>query len=442
MWSRLAAILVVGYFCWGRSFAYLGFPPLHLFIGEIVLFAFLLFKPPAGTTRWVWAALKHPNIRQYRVAFLVLFCFGVFQVLRGILIGHSAALAIRDLALNYYPLYFFLGAWAGTQHTDFLPKILRTVAWISGIYGVIYIAVLNHIAWHYPGVASEVQPVPLFGLPQFSGVILLGLLCFERSLRRMLVPMILNASVLVGMVIRAEWLGLTLGLIIWAKLTNNLKKLAYGVAVLAAIGAVLYITDFTYEAPEARGGTISVRAIAGRVIAPISPDVAADYTDEAATHEGTAVWRTLFWYAVWSSVHENVSSTLLGLGYGYPLNHFVPDVDDDATRTPHNVFFLELAYGGWIGVLVFSFFQFQLARLLWRVYKMTGQPYGFVFWWAILAFALFTPFFETPYGAIPFYIIVGCACAPLLLSEEKFLSTAGNPINGPRNVPQVQEAVI
>ncbi|HJX84967.1 MAG TPA: hypothetical protein VJ723_11535, partial [Candidatus Angelobacter sp.] len=148
------------------------------------------------------------------------------------------------------------------------------------------------------------------------------------------------------------------------------------------------------------------------IIAPLNPDLAADYTDDVAEHAGTVAFRTIFWYNVWSSVHENTTTALFGLGYGYPLNEFVA-YEDEATRTPHNVFFLELGFTGWIGVLIFAFFQYQLVRLLWRVYKMTGQPYGFVFWVAALGFALFTPYFEVPQGAIPFFIIIGCACSPL-----------------------------
>jgi hypothetical protein len=57
-------------------------------------------------------------------------------------------------------------------------------------------------------------------------------------------------------------------------------------------------------------------------------------------------------------------------------------------------------------------FQAELARLLWKTWKRTNQPFGILFWITSIVFACFTAFFETPYGAIPFYLTVGCAIAP------------------------------
>ena len=45
IWPGVAGFLFTGYLAMARSFAYLGVPPL--FIGEIVLGAFLLLKPRA-----------------------------------------------------------------------------------------------------------------------------------------------------------------------------------------------------------------------------------------------------------------------------------------------------------------------------------------------------------------------------------------------------------
>ena len=51
-WVKMASFLILGYFVMGRTFAYLGIPPLHIFIGEIVLGSFLLLGPE--TTRGQW----------------------------------------------------------------------------------------------------------------------------------------------------------------------------------------------------------------------------------------------------------------------------------------------------------------------------------------------------------------------------------------------------
>jgi hypothetical protein len=396
----------------GRSFAYLGIPPLHVFIGEIVLFSFLLFAPRCSGVRWTRVALKQESFRRYRKAFLIFFFYGIFEVVRGIASGYPLLLAIRDLALNYYPFYFLLGLWVGVSEPEYLARTLRFAAWMNGIYGFLFVLVLSRIPWSFRG--EGVEPVFVFGWPTFSGVIILGLLAFERDLRKVWIPLLLNSVALIGMLIRAEWLAFAVGLVIWAWATKKLGRLAVAAGVLAGIFILMYIANFTYEGPETRGGRISARDIVGRAIAPMNPDLASDYTTDVQQFEDTAVWRTLYWVAVWSAVHENRKTALFGLGYGFPLNELVSDLINNTARTPHNLFFFLLAYTGWIGVIVFGVFQWELGRLLWQSYRITGQPYPIIFWIAILSFAGFFPLFETPYGAIPFFVIVGCGCAPLL----------------------------
>jgi len=421
-WVRIATFILVGYLCMGRSFAYLGIPAWHLFIGEVVLFSFLLFPPRCSGERWTRAALKQASFRRYHKASMVLLLYGVFEVLSGAASGYSLLVAIRDLALNYYPFYFLLGLWVGFREPEYLAKTLRFGAWFTGIYGVLFVLFLSRVPWPFPGVPEGVEPVPIFGQPSFSGLIILGLLAFQPDLRKVRILLVLNSVALVGMLIRAEWLAFAVGLAVWARATRNLRRLAVAGGIVTCIFVLMYITNFTYEGPETRGGTISARDIVGRVIAPLNPDLAADYTVDVHQFEGNVVFRTSFWVAIWSAVHDSVKTSLLGLGYGFPLNELVPYLLDSATRTPHNLFFLLLGFGGWLGVLVFGFFQWELARLLWQSYKITGQPYPIVFWIAILTFTAFTPFFETPQGAIPFFLIAGCACAPLLRPTEPDLS--------------------
>src|SRR5579862_3236461 len=125
-----------------RSFAYWGIPPIHLFVGEIVLGCFLLFGPLNKNRRWLWAAIKHPRLNRFTRVFFIFLGYGFFQVLHGIAAGHPVVDALRDLAFNYYPIYFFLGMWIGLQDKQYLPQLIRSVAWVNGVYGLLFVFVL------------------------------------------------------------------------------------------------------------------------------------------------------------------------------------------------------------------------------------------------------------------------------------------------------------
>jgi hypothetical protein len=106
---------------------------------------------------------------------------------------------------------------------------------------------------------------------------------------------------------------------------------------------------------------------------------------------------------------------LIGPGYGYLLRNLVNYLKDlGEIRTPHNVFFYALGYSGWVGVVLFFSLQATVGSLVWRAYRLTGQPFGLAFWAAALLSAFFGNVMETPSGAIPFYLTLGLIIGPTL----------------------------
>jgi hypothetical protein len=431
-WAEIAAFLVVGYFSMSRSFAYLGVPQLSLFVGEIVLGYFLVCGPGTSRGRWPWIAMKAPALKSVVRVFSLLFAYGIFQVFRGISTGYPPMTAVRDLAFNYYPLYLFLGVFVGLRSPGFLPKLVRLLAWFNGIYGVAYILFFSTVPWTIPGVSANVVAVPLFGEPFGSAIVLLGLLAFEPDLWSVWHLFLLNVFVLLGMQIRGEWLAFGVGLLLWGWLAKRLRQFGLAGAFLLFFFILMFALDVRIQGPEVRGaGVISARDIVGRVIAPVAPDLAAEYTDNYQTASDTTLWRTIWWAEIFISVHATPVRAILGYGYGFPLGDLVPYLEGQFIRTPHNFFLYALGYGGWLGVALFFAFQIALAKLLWRGWQRTGQPFGFLFWAACLVLASFTAFFETPYGAIPFYLIVGCAIAPAVCSQDgAALAAQGSLLKG------------
>jgi hypothetical protein len=405
VWSLLAAALLIGYLSMTRSFAYLGLPQAKLFIGEVALGAFMLLQSRAVFGCWLAALVQPTPLSGVAWGLFLFLGYGLFELLHGLTMGHRPVTALQNLAFNYYPFYLFLGLWLGVQQPTFLPRIIRLLAWCIGLYGTLYILILHRVPWTIPGTNG----VPLFSGPGGAGLVLLGLLAFERDLIRVWPLLLLNGFVMLGLQVRAEWLGLLVGLLIWGWMSGHLYRLAIGCMAIVFILGAMYVGDVHLPSPRGRSAGISVQEIVGRGLAPLDPESAIRYSNRAEGYAGTVSWRTTWWQAIWQMVHEQPWRMLIGYGYGFPLGDLVPYLHGDEIRTPHNVFFYALAYGGWVGVGVFFCFQSVLAWLLWKAHRRTGQSFGLSYWGMALTAGFFSNFFEAPFGAIPLYVLLGLA---------------------------------
>jgi hypothetical protein len=420
-WSRMAGFLVVGYLSMKRSFAYLGVPPI--FIGEIALAAFLLLKPRVALGTWATSLLRPSPLNALGLTLLLFMSYGVWQVGRGVLGGTDIIYTLKFFIFNYYALYLFLAIWVGVHAPDFLRKLIRVVAWVNGIYGLLFIVALRYVPLSIPGFAAA--DVPLFSAPAGQVVAILGLICFERNLRAVWFVLLLNMMVTLVWQVRSDWLALALGTFTWGLLTGRLSRVVgIGMAAVAVLG-MMEIADI--RLPGRNQADVSFSENLARIIAPIDLNLAKELSPNATKHAGTAEWRELWWEAIWRSVHSTPMLAAFGHGYGFDLFGLAPQAvrdgqEDDGVRTPHSVFYYALGYTGWVGVVLFGLLQFTILRLLWRSYRLTGQPVGVVFWVMAIAAAFFEGSFDAPYKAIPFYLLVGMAMAPALLSATESLN--------------------
>jgi hypothetical protein len=413
IWRKVAGILIVGYLSMTRSFAYLGVPPL--FIGEIVLGAFVLLKPRVALGTLATSLLRRSPLSALSLAFLVFILYGIWQVGRGVLEGSSLLYALKFFVFNYYAIYLFYGIWIGLQYPGSLRKLVRAIALVSGIYSLIWMLLLKDLMIYLPG-----SHVALFGVPSGGAVAILGLLCFERDLRVVWPVLALNIMVTLALQARASWLGVAVGMLVWGLLTGRLGRiLGMGLVALAVIGMI----ELSGLQLGVGGRAISMAEVLGRVVAPIDLELAKELTPNATKHASTAEWRELWWERIWISVHSAPMLEAFGHGYGFDLFGLAPESvrggqEEWDVRTPHSVFYYALGYTGWIGVILFAGFQFTILRLAWRAYRLSGQTAAVVFWAMGIAMACFEAGFETPYKAIPFYLLVGMAMEPALQSKE------------------------
>jgi hypothetical protein len=407
IWPWIAGFLLLGYLTMGRSFAYLGIPPI--FIGEIVLAAFLLLKPRIALGTWAASLLRPSPLNGLGLTLLAFMAYGLWQVGRGVLGGYPVVHTLKFFTFNYYTLYLFMGIWIGLHTPDFLPKLIRVIAWVNGIYGVIYIVALRDVAAYIPGTE-----VPLFSAPVAQVVVILGLLCFERDLRAVWFVLLLNIVVTLVWQVRAEWAGLALGILAWGFLAGRIGRvIAIGMAGLAVLG-MIELADIRLVG---RNTEVSLSETVARAIAPIDKDLARKLSPYAAYHAGTAEWREIWWDAIWRSVHSRPMLEAFGHGYGFPLITVAPkdaQKNNEDDRTPHSVFYYALGYTGWVGVALYGALQFAIVGLLWRAYRLGGTPAGLVFWVMAMVRVSFEEGFETPFKAIPFYLLWGMTMAAAL----------------------------
>ena len=426
VWPKVVGFLLIGYLALGRSFAYLGVPPL--FIGELVLASFLLLKPRVLLGTWTASILRPSPLNEFGLAMLVFMAYGLWQLGRGILGGSSVTFTLKFFVFNYYTLYIFLGLWIALHAPGFLPRAVRLLGWINGIYGLVYILALRYVDTLIPG-----SNVPLFSPPAGQVIVVLGLLCFERNLRAVWPILLLNIVVTLVWQVRAEWLGLGLGIIAWGFLTGRLGRVtALGVAGLALIGLIELAG---INLPGRNGEAMSLAENLARIIAPIDLELAKQFSPNAAYHAGTAEWRELWWEQIWISAHSTPMLEAFGHGYGFDLFGLAPPevrAGQGELRTPHNLFFFCLGYMGWVGVVLVAWLQVTIIRLLWRSYALAGDPSGLVFWVMAMARAFFEEGFETPFKAIPFYLLWGMAMAPGLaasrLPRTRLAAAAARPV--------------
>lgn len=410
----LVAGLVVGYLSMSRSFAHWGIGPVY--VGEIALALILIGRPQSLIGGWLRSIVRPHTFTPLAWCMFISLAYGAVQATRGMFLGHNKLVTLQTVVFHVYPFFFFVGAWVGARRPAALRQTLRALAWVVGCYGMIYLLVLSPAGWTDALEGTEEGYVGLFGQPYGAAVALLGLLCFEPRWMRDGLPLVLNAAVLLAMQVRAAWLSFAIGVSLWAALSGRIGQLLAVFGILAALFGVALIADVEFPAASGRDDTVTARNLVGRFLAPLSPELAREFSDHVDFYTATVDWRTMWWKEIYGMVQETPTRAVIGPGYGYPIWELHPlRIGQDTLRTPHNVFVFALGYTGWLGVAIFYTLQLALLGVMWKAYRRSGQPFGLCCQVLMLTWAHFDNLFETPFGAIPLYLLTGLAAAPLAL---------------------------
>jgi len=397
-------VLICGYLTFGRSFAYLGIPPL--FIGEY----FIARSLYVNHRRWIQRFLDDLfQMRLLAAGVGLTILWGLFEVMRSFVHGNTPTVdIIKTFAFNYYTIVLFIGMAYGADIT--MPSFLRfwkRFAYFYCAYGIAQMA-FSDFGWQLPWAG-----VLIFNDPSIAALVPVGILALWPYLADWklkypvlfvsVLPMLYNPG-------RGAMLSMMVGVACVAMVS---VQRVFTVAMIC-VGLVVTLSIVGPMIPGGRVEVLDPVFPISRLVATFDEDAAVRMLREAGYHaqadewayvaRGTANWRKTIWEGVVSSL-DTTKLQLIGHGHGTDLSRFTPHGED--IRTPHNFVIFAIFYTGAIGL---GFFCLLIAGILMRGYyiperNMRALLFALVLMMCMLA--VVGNMFETPAGAIPFYLLCG-----------------------------------
>jgi hypothetical protein len=409
--------LLVGYAFFGRSFAYLGAPPLYM--GEIVLaigVLALIFGSGLGTALrsplvWLWlvlavwgAARTVPYIDQYGIDALrdaVLWGYGAFALLVVAFLDRSGQL---PLTCQWFARWLQWFTW------------WAPISWVVTTFGGSRVPVL-------PGTSTPIVEFnPSCMAVHHAGIAAFLLLDLHRDGTGIARPRARHSELFrwvvwfVGFCVIASWTRggavaalSSIVIVLVARPTAARKVGMLGVLALAATLAFTAL-DLSFDTGGYRG-KISPKEIAANFTSIFK-------TDHAAYRDGNKSWRLEWWDKI---LGYTVHGDLFWVGKGFGVN--LADDDgfqvkaDHSLRSPHNGHLSYLARAGVPGVALWLLLQvgfgFTLVHAYLRARRARNEWWQrldiwiLAYWMAFLVNAAFDVFLEGPQGGIWFWSIFG-----------------------------------
>jgi hypothetical protein len=396
--------LAMGYSTFGRSFAYLGVPPL--FIGEL----FLVGSMYKNRGNWL-GRFVNGSMRGHLLPLSIMMCvlWGLFEVARPVLSGAPVKDALRTCAFNYYPVFLLVGIAIGREMAlgQFL-NFWKLFGAFYAVYSIVY-AVLGQIV-----VAPWRGDTFLFNPPALAGMVPVGTMALWGHLRGWgwkwiilplsMIPLAFSSG-------RGAVLGLIVGVLAIAAMSVRRFFLVMG--LMTALFVAMMIIGPAFEGEAGRAENLDPMISVARIIATFDEDAAyrmlmdMGYTqaaDDMIVAKGTSLWRKQIWMNILATLNTTTKQAI-GHGHGEPITEMTPDGQE--IYTPHNFTFYALYYTGAIGLGVFCFMLFALFLASRKIAEpsIRALQTGHVLMMVIVAAV--GNMFETPIAAIPFYLLSG-----------------------------------
>ena len=419
-WVGVLAVCLFGYALLGRTFAYVGLPPV--FVGEVVLLVGLATALRAGA---VLRALGSWTVLLW-VALLA------WSVLRAVpYVGAYGIDVARDLMLVGYGAYALVVMAVLLAEPDRLRELVagyRTLAvWMLAlawlVYGIVKLAAggLPSLPWA-PGVGVlSAKGGDL--MVHFTGVVAFLMLTQSRSAPAW--AMAAFSAVVIMVSNRGGMVAFVLGLgVVWVLRPRGTgaSRFVYAMAALIVFG----IIAAPYVRVEVQGGSrdLSVEQIVENVRSIFGG------SDSLALN-GTVRWRMLWWGDI---VDYTVNGPYFWTGKGYGVNLAISDGytlqgdgEEETLRSPHNGHLTVLARSGVPGLALWGLVHLSWAVAVLRAWaraRLGGDRrwvalFAWVvgLWVAALVNASFDVYLEGPMGGVWVWSVMGLGLAAARLQR-------------------------
>jgi hypothetical protein len=424
-WRAVAAFLIVGYVVLGRGFAYNRLPvgDLPLYVGELALIACLLLLPHRVMLR---PYLREP-VAQVLLAWMLLGAALTLVHLR----AHGAT-AVRDAATWYYAAFAYVGYAFAARAQDWRRFLhLLGLAFVAHLFfRLVALSGAVNLAGLFPtALGSDVRLLIL--RPDASSVHLAGGFLFTMLLARyygwppgvrwaLAVPHLL---VVVALQVRAAYVALAL-LCAYLALTLRLRRvLQVGLVLLLPLAVALLLDVRVDAGRQTLAATRILEEV--RTILPFSGPAAYEHGASRTSVANTG-WRLEYWGWILRENTRGVRALLLGKGFGPELSpergpegRWTGPNRERPNRNPHSIALTVFGRMGVVGLGLWLAFHglFFRSMLRWQAAaRRAGQRWqsdlatfqtGYLI--LILGTALFGVLLESPFMAIPYYLLLGAS---------------------------------
>jgi hypothetical protein len=412
-------LMLTGYMAFGRDFSYVGISPL--FIGEGYLGYSILRNQRNWIGRFIQGCLDGKLLPLAIAAHLF---WGIAEVARASCLQQRHLIeAVRTAAFNYYPLYLLVGIAIGSTLTyAYFVRALKFMTLIISVRLLIAMAAPDALPFSPPGNTSLLPVLLLAAWGDLQG--------WAWRVPCLLIN--LYSNMFMGTHGRGTMLGMLAGM--GAIAASSRETMVKWCMTGGALIAVLLLVGPYIPGPSGGGPPLDPVVQVARVLASDHPDLAiklikwrsgnvtsggyADELDNLMTARGTAGWREAIWTNAIASL-RTMPLKLLGQGEASSLAGLTPDGQD--IHTPHNISIYCIYYTGYVGLGIFLLFVYAM----WFTGTELKNPrlravYSASFWSTLLV-AMTGNFLETPFGAVPTYLLLGLIVGVdrKLFAEEK-----------------------